>query len=528
MLRFLLIAMVALGLFFRFTNLDQKLLDGDEGITAVRSAGYDVAMVETISRNQPIAPAEIEVFRQIKPGSSLVNTLQVNAAGAPQHTPLYFLLNRFWMQWFGSSAIALRSLTALFSALALPAMYWLCLELFNSPAVATLSVAMLAVSPTQLIHAQNARPRTLWILMILLSSAALLRAIRLNRKRDWSLYGLTLILHLYSFLFSILVVISHGIYVLLRGHAEQRKVFRPYLFTTLLALIAFGPWLAVVAKNFAMAKTMTAWTDYAPPLLDLLGGWAQNLCNLFFYWHQSYEAQLGIGERGFTIAVGLACLALVVYAFAFVCRHAPRQAWLLVLLLPGVTAAALVGPDLLQGGLRSSLSRYLFPCLLGVQLAIAYLFATKTTVAASTTHPKFWRMATVALLSLGVLSCGVMSPGQSWKGTGDFVIQSAELINQAPRPLVVSDDGIVFGLMPLNSRLESHVRWWLTDDPEAISLPPGFSDVFLFYPSEALLSTMQARADLAITPAYQHNYLNVFLWASDEPETLWRLEARDD
>lgn len=520
--------MVAIGIFFRFTHLDQKQLDGDEGITAVRSAGYDIAMVESVARNQPLAPAELEVFRQIQPGSSLRDSLNVNAAGAPQHTPLYFLLNRFWMQWFGNSAVALRSLTALFSVLALPAMYWLCLELFHSPAVATLSVALLAVSPTHLIHAQNARPRTLWILMILLSSAALLRATRLNRTRDWSLYGLTLILHLYSFLFSILVVISHGAYVVLRGHSFQKRVIGHYLLTTLIALIAFAPWLNVVAKNWAMAKTMTSWTSYRPPFLDLLGGWAQNLCNLFFYWHQFYQDKLGIGESAFTIAIGLISLALVLYAFNFVRKHGSRDAVLFILLLPGVTAAALVIPDLVQGGLRSSLSRYLFPCLLGIQVAIAYLLGTKTTVAASTKHPKLWRLATVSLISVGLFSYALMSPGQSWKGTGDFVIESSELINQAARPLVVSDDGIVFGLMPLNSRLDSHVRWWLTDQPEAVSIPAEFSDVFLYNPSEILLSAMQVRTDLVMTAAYEHNYLNVFLWESDTPETLWKLETQNN
>ncbi len=525
-LRVLLIVMVALGLFFRFTNLDQKLLDGDECITSVRSAGYSREMVDLIPRNQLIGPEEMEGFRQIKPNSRIVDSLRVNATGAPQHTPLYFLLNRFWTVWFGNDLIAMRSLTALLGLLALPAIYWLCLELFDSPAVATLGASLLAVSPVHLVHAQNARPRTLWILMILLSSAAVVRATRLNRKRDWGLYGVMLVLHLYSFLFSIFVVIAQGIYVLFQAKRSENQVIKPFLGTGLLAIAAFSPWLAVIVLNRSTARNMTSWMDYSPPFLDLLGSWAKNLCDIFWLWHGSYEASFGVGETAFTIGVGLTSLALVIYAFYFLCRNTSRQAWLLVLLLPAVAAIAIVLPDLLLGGLRSAIGRYVFPCVLGIQVAIAYLLATKTTVVSSTRHPRLWQAVTVAVLSIGVLSCGVSSQTNRWNGMGDFVFESSALINQAERPLLVSDDDIIFGLMPLNHRLQPHVKLFLVDQPEALSIPEGFSDIFLYYPTEALMTALEARPDWAVRPAYQHGYLNAFVWKATEPETLWKLEKQ--
>ena len=121
------------------------------------------------------------------------------------------------MRWFGQSAVAMRLLSVLTSLLVFPAIYWLCKELFDLPLVAWIAMALVAVSPVHIIHAQNARPRTLWILMILLSSGALLKAARLNRKRDWILYGIALTLSLYTFLFSVLVAIAHGVYIFSEG-----------------------------------------------------------------------------------------------------------------------------------------------------------------------------------------------------------------------------------------------------------------------------------------------------------------------
>jgi len=58
-------------------------------------------------------------------------------------------------------------------------------------------------------------------------------------------------------------------------------------------------------------------------------------------------------------------------------RKTPKQVWLFVLTLIGVTGLALVIPDLILGGMRSIQARYLMPCYLGIPLAVAYLLATQ-------------------------------------------------------------------------------------------------------------------------------------------------------
>ncbi|MEG4573035.1 hypothetical protein QUA56_10115 [Microcoleus sp. N3A4] len=53
------------------------------------------------------------------------------------------------------------------------------------------------------------------------------------------------------------------------------------------------------------------------------------------------------------------------------------QVWLFVLAVMAVTALAVVLPDVILGGIRSTKTRYLFPTYWGMQIAVAYLLATK-------------------------------------------------------------------------------------------------------------------------------------------------------
>ena len=92
-------------------------------------------------------------------------------------------------------------------------MYWLCLELFESSLTAWLAVSLLAVSPFKIVYAQAARPYSLFVLIILLSGAALLRGMWLKTNSSWAIYAATVALGFYSHLLFALVALGHGIYV---------------------------------------------------------------------------------------------------------------------------------------------------------------------------------------------------------------------------------------------------------------------------------------------------------------------------
>ena len=525
---FLIGIVLILGIFFRFVNIDQKLFHGDECITTVRVAGFRHQEVnDSIPRGKIITPEKIKKFQRVNnSGKNLINTIQVTAEKAPQHTPFYFLLTRVWVQIFGDSVIVMRTLTVLISLLAFPAVYWLCIELFRSPTVGWIAVALMSVSPVHIYQAQNSRPYSLWILTILLSSATFLRAIRQNKKLNWVLYGITMALSLYTFLFSSFVFIAHTIYILILENFRKTKILTNYLLTSLLLALSFTPWLFIIITNFNTADKMTSWTGKSASFLRLVEAWLKNLCDIFIYWHYQFQNKLFISEKTFTLVVGILLLILLLYSFYFLCQSTPKKVWLLVITLTGVSALALVLADLVLGGRRSALGRYLFPSVLGIQIAFAYLLATKiTSIPFNTVRVKIWRIITVLLISGGVLSSTLASQTEAWNGLNDFIIQSSRIINQAQNPIVISDGDIIFGLMPLNFRLAPHVKLILmSDESKETVIPEGFSDVFLWKSSVKLRSQLEEKQQVPFKPVLQDYDRKGTLWETSSPDTLWKLD----
>jgi len=68
--------------------------------------------------------------------------------------------------------------------------------------------------PFHILYAQEVE-YSLWTVTIALSSAALLHAIRLKTIRSWVIYATTVTLGLYTFIFSIFVIIGHAVYVII-------------------------------------------------------------------------------------------------------------------------------------------------------------------------------------------------------------------------------------------------------------------------------------------------------------------------
>lgn len=500
-LRLLFITLLVIGIFFRFVNLDRKVYWEDESYASLRISGYtEVEVLQQVFNGREIGIKDLQKYKHINPEKSLIDTIKSLATEDPQHPPLYYVMARFWTQWFGNSVETKRSLSALISLLAFPCIYWLCQELFNSPLTGWMAIALIAVSPFHLLYAQEVREYGLWTVTILLSSAALLRAIRLQTNFSWWIYAASVALGLYSYLSSGLVVIGYGIYVVAVEGFRLSKAVTGYLLASFTGLLAFAPWLLVVMTNLNQIQSTTRWTNEKLPLLALLKEWALNLSRVF----------LDLNNRsGFKVTFTNLIIALLVgYAFYFLYRKAPKRAWLFILTLMGVTGMVLVLPDLFFGGHRSTITRYLIPCYLSAELAVTYLLATQITFIVNTWKQKLWQIIMSMLVTAGVLSCATSSQAETWwnKGPTNSYYQAANSINQVTHPLVISDAG-VGNILSLTYLLDTKVRLQLVpvcytcpinsplavklNSPVAIqqNLPkvsPSFSDIFLFDSSEAL------------------------------------------
>ena len=502
--RFLIIILL-IGVFFRFFHLDKKNYWIDETYTALRFSGYTEAeMRPRFYDGRILNNEDMQKYKQINSEKNVFDTVKGLALEDPQHPPIYYVLVRYWVQWFGNSVSAIRSLSALLSLLVFPCLYWLCIELFNSPNVAWVAMAIVAISPFHVLYAQEAREYSLWTATILLSSAVLLWAMRTKTKISWGTYAVTVALGLYTFIFTGLVAFGHSIYVIATERFKLTKTVKNYLIASIVGLLAFVPWILVVITNLKRIQDTTSWSNETTTVLTLLVRSAGNLSRIFF--DLGFDSSDSLSKTAFLIPVILILLVLVGYSIYFLVKTTPVRVWLFVLTLVGVTPLVLMIPDLILGGRRSGSARYLIPSYLGIQITVAYLLATKITpISRKIKQQKLWQLLTIVLVSCGILSCAVSSQAEEWwnKGTAQdpSIPKMVRIINQTDRPLLIVEDNMLSVLWSFSYRLKPYVGLQLVFSPDNIpKIPEQFSNIFLYKPSEALRNKLEKERDYVLQP----------------------------
>jgi len=501
-LRFWVVTIVVLGIFFRVVNLDHKVFWGDEAFTALRISGHTITdfVKDFYGTEKSVSAIDILEYLRPNPAKGMQDVIDGLAAEDPHLPFLYIALVRFWAQWFGGSIAVLRSLSVVFGVLALPAMYWLCSELFRSRSVAWMGVAVIAVSPFHVLYSQEARSYSLWTLMILLSSALLLRSLRQSNPLYWSLYAVSVALGIYSHLFYIFVALGHGIYVLVVERFRLSRLLIAYLIATACGAATFVPWAILLFDNRGQAEKMVsvAWRESNFSLPSLMSMWIGNISRLFF------DVGLGSQDSFRTILpftpLLLGCILLAAYSIYFLMRQAKPQIRLFVGILLVTSTLFFLASDFLIGGRLSGMPRYSIALYLGIQLAVSYTFASKLFDA----RKRFeWKLLIGVVFSLSIFSCAISVPEKVWwhKGppTTRYIPQAAAWINQTKNPWVVTDQGF-FCIPALANELKPDVRMEFVPEGEAPRLPRGDRNILVFQPSPLLLQLLGADGGLKPVP----------------------------
>ena len=471
-----LITIIVSGITLRCIHIDGRLYWGDEIFTSLRIAGYGSAELKQELVNKSIANVtDLMVYQQPNFIRGLGGTLQGLITEEPQHAPIYFLLANIWTYWFqdfSNSVLVVRSFSVFISLLSFPCLYWLCLELFRSQLVGLIAIAMMSVSPFHLIYSQEARPPALWFLVTILSSASLLRALRLNTNFSWFIYTISAILNLYSFLLSVFVLASHGVYIAITQGFRLTKRTIAYLITMLLCLLAFLPWILIIVSQFNMANNATGWSSDRIGSFNLLRRALNNLRDVFF--------SIGDGYAYLTFLL----ILLIVFSLYFLVRNSPPSIWGFVFSLIGVTLITSFIPDFIMGGkVFSATSRYFIALYLGVNLSFAYLFYSHLNTINKWLNNLFKSIAT-ALLILGLISCiSIIQSDASFNvATFGNSKKLAEIINKYDHPLIIISaktvkphcqiaDNIVAAIS-LSYHLRSDAQFYFVDDPLQFELRP--------------------------------------------------------
>ncbi|MDY6782510.1 MAG: glycosyltransferase family 39 protein [Cyanobacteriota bacterium] len=484
--RLLFISVIIVGICFRFVNIDKKAYWIDEVFTSLRVSGYHSEDVQPFRTGEEFGVEELQKLQKIDPERGIDNTWEALKTH-PEHTPLYFVLARFWRNAFGDSVTAKRSLPIFLSLFAFPCIYWLCRELFGSSLACWLAPALLAISPLHLLYAQEARHYSLWVVTTLLSSAALLRAVRIQTTLSWITYTLTATLALYTSLFSVLVGLSHGIYVILLGRFRLTRLVISHVLAGLATLCLFTPWLWIMVSNYSQLQESVEHKQFKVSLSFLISQWILNLTRNFI------DIQFGIADP-FKLELSLArpsgyfalpVLILVIYAGYFIVRQASPKVYLFIFSLVTLTGLTFAVLDIVDDGLRSVVPRYLLPCYLGVHIAVAYLLACKLSSRTEKSR-KFWSLTVISLIVAGLFSCAVISQGETWwnKYSDYYNPEVAELINEVNREnktLLISNH--VSRIFTLSYLLDPSLRIKASRNAENIKEIDSSFDSILVYTS---------------------------------------------
>lgn len=505
--RSLVILLLLLGLFFRVANLDRKVYWVDEVATSIRVAGYTkTEIISQVTSGKILHPQDLLNYQKLTPQRGFQDTLQA-LSQSPEHAPLYFVMVRAWAMVFGSSAAAMRSLSVVFSLIALPCLYGLTLELLQSHFAASLALSLAAISPFFVAYAQEARPYSLWLVAILLSNLLLLRAIRLNKRLSWMFYAFSLIFGFYTSLLSIWVAVGQGLWVMIIGRLRIRN----FAIASIASCLAFTPWLWVISQHWQRLQDNTTWMRVP---MDFLPRVAIGLYSIVigFVDFPVYVPVDAVIMAAIIADIGL--LILVGFSFYFLKNKSSYLVYLFVFTLAIATPLCLVMIDWITNGQSSTAPRYLIPCQIAVQLAIAFLFSQKLKPG----NFYIWRWLWVVLISMGILSCAVnleTSPKyQKIRNLHNLAI--ATVINQARSPLVIAESSETMDLLSLSRNLAEKVEIKILSQSNPSSIPNLCRGMFLFNPSKEFRAAVVGQR--SIEPVYQPKLLipgeiSLTLWA---------------
>ncbi|MDJ0534724.1 MAG: glycosyltransferase family 39 protein [Xenococcaceae cyanobacterium MO_207.B15] len=498
------VIVLIIGVFFRCYNIDKKVYWHDEVFTSVRVSGYNgQEIVNEIFTGQIIQPQELLKYQKITPEKTWQDTLD-KLIEHPEHPPLFYLLSRGWQGIFGSSIFSSRSLSVVISFLLFPSIFWLCWELFNSINISLTAIVLTVVSPLHVIYAQEAREYSLWTVSILLCCAALVKAIKSNKRFWWVIYSLSLGLNFYTSLLSVLLALSQTIYIFLSTRFKITKTTINFLLSQLGAVLLFSPWLIIIYENYGVLKHKTSWTNISKPFIELLFAWGLHLISIVWDFHPSINLFIAlIAAPVFLLFITITIISLY--------RYTNPKIYLLITCLIIVPALGLILPDLIEGGQKSVMTRYFIPSLLGIQVSIAYWLGTDKFFSSKI------RLSILSLLIiLGIVSCTISSQADTWwnKVVGYHNPEIAKLINKYEKPLVISNNRDINtgSLISLSYLLEDKVRLLLTtEDKIPLVEQNGFSEVLVWNLSDESLIQFQEKNNCSLSVVEGNYYPQLWL-----------------
>ena len=356
---------------------------------------------------------------------------------ADVHPPFYYWLLKVWASLFGTTELALRSLSILFGAATTVVTFFLTRKLFGRK-VALVSLLFLVLSPMLIRYSDEARMYTLAALIVMAATYVMVKAEETKKKSHWVWYGVLVSLGMWTHYFTALAWLAHWVWratkVWRKGNTAKefwKKFFtKSWIVTYAAAIGLFLPWLPFMAYQLVVVQSAGFWIG------PISANTPSNYLSSFFYYQEGGQAQ------GWWALVIIVIAALIIFLLPKVYKslsQTQKQSYLLIASLAWVPPALLIFASLPP--LQSSfVDRYLVPSIvaLSVFLAVVLVVGTRN-------WEPFWRavplFAIAAMMIFGITN--VFYFGNYNKNTSMHILsrQVVEKIHEAsPEGAVIIAD----------------------------------------------------------------------------------------
>ncbi|MEP0910776.1 glycosyltransferase family 39 protein [Leptolyngbya sp. GB1-A1] len=521
-----LLVVLILGVSFRWANLEAKVYWVDEVATSIRIAGTTKALLtQQLATGQLLTVQHLLDVQQLHPALPWSATLAA-LYHSPEHAPLYFLLARFWLQLTGNGIAQIRSLSVLFSLLSLPALFWLCEELFHSRRTSWIGVMLLSVSPFFVAYAQEARPYSLWSLTLLLMGATLLRAVRTQQRQDWLLYAVAAAIGLYTSLLSLLVLGGQGIYVALRRQQDS-GILQQWIRAAGVAVLLFSPWIIVILQQWTMLQDNTTWARIPLSPIAMLAIWLYSVVVLFFDLPVSVSLSVETIAKAFTALFILALIGIALNSL----RRSSKSTRLFLLTFALPIPIVLLFIDLISQGQASATPRYLLPLQLVVLFVMSHWLngsfqgwkKNHAGIVVNRSRRSLKPFIFILLIGFCLMSCisNLNRIPDYQKAHNRFNLPISAIINQANRPFILSEAANTMNLLSLSHSLRPATLQIFPSIDSDISL--NFCNTnFLFNPTPGLVDRLSNNTPFTLKEIYQPELLT----PEDIHLSLWQLQNK--